>query len=207
MILRASDVTVREATPRELARWDELLDQRAVTLEPRTAGNPRQEDTCVLLGLAPVDVVAPAAEAGLDDERRRELDPVRRRANPGAPRLWDPRLAKQPHGAQLVVRREERGRTVPDLDAAALGEEQIEEAGLDAVERGQHVEAADHDVAARECCELPPGYPARVEPEAAPGLGEPHRRPVGTASEECDSSQSQASLRRKHAAVRSARHR
>ena len=49
-------------------------------------------------------------------------------------------------GAELVVGRQQSLGPVQDGRSASLGEEQLEEPGLDAVQRRQHIEARQDDV-------------------------------------------------------------
>ena len=132
-----------EVTP---SRGHELLDEGAVAPKPASTGDPPQELSCLLLGVAAVDVLPPAAEPRLDGEWGGDLDPIVRRADPLRARLGDGCSREQPVGAQLVVGGEQGRGGVPDLHAPALEQEQVEEARLDAVEPGENVEPADRDV-------------------------------------------------------------
>jgi hypothetical protein len=78
--------------------------------------------------------------------------------------VGDPGSAEEEGGRELVVRREQRERTVQKLHALTLQPRQAPEPGLDPVERGQDVEAGEREIAVantgrgrglREPCALP----------------------------------------------------
>ena len=129
----------------EPGRRHELLHDRAVALEPEPVLDRAEMAPEGDLVAAELDVAAPAAEAGLDDDRAVPVryltagmqDPRARMRQ--APALQD--LRRQ----QLVVRGEQRPGAVENDDAACGQRAECPEPVFDAVERVGDVQPAQRD--------------------------------------------------------------
>jgi len=131
-------------------RRDECLEQRAVTLEPGPCAN-FVENTCEFSRrLAPKDVGAPAAEARLQDEWRRQRNLGRSRDEMCGARLRHTCALEALRGEELVVGIEQGSRAVQHADSPPLELVERVQAGLDAVERLQDVEPCERHVASIE---------------------------------------------------------
>ena len=120
----------------------------------------------VELVVAADDVAAPAAEPGLDEPpARRTRESASPRLQDGRARMREPGSAEEPGGEKLVVGREQRAGGVENLDSCRLERAERPQAVVDAVERRQHVEAAQRRVAGAEAEEALLGrQDAAVEP-------------------------------------------
>ena len=123
----------------------ELLQQRAVPLEPEPVLERAEVAAERDLVAAELDVAAPAAEARLDDDRPLPVRHVAAGMEDPRARVWQPRALEHLCGQQLVVRREQRAGAVEHDDAARGERAERPEAVLDAVEAVDDVEPAERD--------------------------------------------------------------
>ena len=100
--------------------------------------------------LAAEDIRAPASKPRLDDNGRPDLGRLAWRANVHRLRMREAGVDQESGGSKLVVRVQERVRSVDDANAVALELGQDLDAGLHAVERCANVESSDRDVVTTE---------------------------------------------------------
>ena len=134
--------TIRRSKP---AGGDELLQDRAVALEPEPVLERAEVAAERDLVAAELDVAAPAAEARLDDDRPLPVGHVTAGMEDPRPRVRQPCPLQDLGGQQLVVRREQRPGAVEDDDAACGQRAERPEAVLDAVETVDDVESAERN--------------------------------------------------------------
>ena len=117
------------------------------------------------------DVDAPAAVAGLDDQRRFDVRKLTVGPEMLGARMRDPRPGEQAGSEQLVVSGGEGRGRVEDAETAPLEPEKLEETGLDTVDGRKDVEPAEHDVTRLGATHRSPvrADERRVDAECAPG--------------------------------------
>ena len=101
-------------------RLHELLDEHALLLEPRRAGECREGLDQLVLVVAPRDALTAAPEARLDHNRRSHCRKRVLRPHVDRPRVRQPGPPEEASGEELVVRREERRCMVEHRHAASL---------------------------------------------------------------------------------------
>ena len=111
---------------------------------------PVEHGAQLLAITAEADVLAPAAEARLDDRRKVEVGQRRVPLDQHRPRVRQPGPAQQARGQQLVVGEDDRVRPVQHPDARLVEPLERPEPVLDPVERLAHVEPRERDVPAAE---------------------------------------------------------
>ena len=116
-------------------RRHEFLDQGTVLNEPRSGADLLECSRDVKSCLAAVDVGAPASKPRLDDNGRPNSGRLAWRANVLRLRVRDAGFNQESGGSKLVVRVQERVRSVDDANAVALELGQDLDARLHAVER------------------------------------------------------------------------
>ena len=133
---RSDDLSGRDHKSQIAAdRRHEFLDQGTVLREPRSGADLLECSRDVKSCLAAVDIRAPASKPRLDDNGRPNSGRLAWRANVLRLRVRDAGFNQEPGGSKLVVRVQERVRSVDDANAVALELGQDLDARLHAVER------------------------------------------------------------------------
>ena len=129
----------------EPGRRHELLHDRAVALEPEPVLERAEMAPEGDLVAAELDVAAPAAEAGLDDDRAVPVRYLTAGMQDPRARMRQARALQDLRRQQLVVRGEQRPRAVENDDAACGQRAECPEPVFDAVERVGDVQPAQRD--------------------------------------------------------------
>ena len=122
--------------------------------------------------------MAPTAEPRLHDAREWQVRRPHFGGDVDRARLPQAGSGKQGRRPQLVVRHEQPLRAIQHVHAALLERREHVEARLDPIERGQHVEPEERDVARLECRESERrrqhgGFDAARQPGADEQVGHP----------------------------------
>ncbi len=128
---------------------DELLQEGAVTPEPRTPAEPLEEGPELVRVGAGSHPFAATPEARLDhggEAEARHVVPPRRGAQVGRLRMGEPGAAEAERGDELVVAGEERVGAVEDGHASALQAAELGDARLDSVQRRPYVQVGEDEI-------------------------------------------------------------